>query len=529
MRNRLFAPLIVTVLVGLGLGHPAVPSAMAAYVDVINANSPIGYWQFEDVSSADGSVALDSTGNSTNDTYQGGVSLAADTPTLIGGQAASFNGSTSLINLSTDMRNLLDGASAVTTEAWIKNIGMPSGSSLYYILRNSVSASKTSVGFRLKDGNLGLGGRAMSDDVWQDASAPYNDSGTWHHVAGVHDYANDRIDIYVDGTLATSATASFTTSSYTKGTNTSIDDTIGAYDTGSGTSYAFKGLIDEVAAYDKDLGRAAVQTHYDVGANPGGSALAVGANAIANGDFDSWSGSPSEPTGWSVGGSNQFIYQTTGLNGSDTGAWLEGGQGTSGDRTNLTQSVLDISADWVCDLFFAMTDPDTGSTADERGFHMVLWTPSKAAIILRATEDNDLQIYDGSAYQTVFADAIDFSVDSNGDRDFDDTGDTLNEYHLRLIGHFNDVVPNYDIMLSSANEFSFQLADLGLTYYNSTDPVQGEGISSFDFQAWLNSSNGHAVVDQVRLVSVVPVPEPSSAVIPLAWLATLLAVRRRKR
>ena len=52
------------------------------------------------------------------------------------------------------------------------------------------------------------GGRAESGDPWTNAGIAYGDTGNWHHVVGVMDYAGDRIDIYLDG-VRTSTPISF--------------------------------------------------------------------------------------------------------------------------------------------------------------------------------------------------------------------------------------------------------------------------------------------------------------------------------
>ena len=244
-----------TVLIAVGVAMVSMGAARAGYFDVINTDDPVGWWRFEDESTANGETADNSgtTGNTNDGTFNGGVTATGSLAGL--GNAASFDGDSTYVDVGFALRDALDGAAAVSVEAWIKNDQLPEddpNNPSYFVFANAVNASQTGVRLAINPTSteMNLGGRAKGGEAFVSSGASYSDSDTWHHVVGVMDYADDRIDVYVDGVL-TSNSAAFGSTSYTKGNTDDDRDSIGAF---RENERFFDGLIDEVAVYNYDLG-----------------------------------------------------------------------------------------------------------------------------------------------------------------------------------------------------------------------------------------------------------------------------------
>ena len=229
--------------------------ASAQYESVVQNDNPLVYWRFEDAGSADGSVAQDTMGR-LNGTYQGGVTLV---DAGIGNRAARFDGDSTRIDLGFDLRDSLSGAPAVSIEAWVRNDLLPGDdpdNASYFLFQTNLDGGQT--GARLavnaSDPRMNLGGRSATTDGFQSAGAAYSDTNTWRHVVGVMDYADDRIDVYIDG-ARTSTAIEFHSATYAPGATDTSRDTIGAFSLTDGDyDRHFDGLLDEVAVYGYDLG-----------------------------------------------------------------------------------------------------------------------------------------------------------------------------------------------------------------------------------------------------------------------------------
>ena len=135
----------------------------------------------------------------------------------------------------------------------------------------------------------------------------------------------------------------------------------------------------------------------------------------------------------------QVVYQTRGLDGTGTAAWIQANEyNSSTERAEFSQRFEKSSPEWSLEMTFACTDPNTSeSVPNQRALHMYI-PFNRGGVIIRVTEDGHFQIYDQNIedYVTLFSDAVLFSEDNNGDKDFCDEGDVLNAYRIRIEGHF---------------------------------------------------------------------------------------------
>jgi hypothetical protein len=270
---------------GISGTYTAATDAAASYADVIIGDNPVAYWRFEDADTSNGQVALNqgSSGSVNDGVYNGGVTTASSFSEKLG-KAAVFNGSSTYVDLDFDLRDALNGASAVTIEAWIRNDMLPDDDPInasYFILGNNLDGSQTGVRLALEpaEPRMNLGGRSSSADGFITGGRNYSGADRWRHVVGVMDYADDRIDVYIDGEL-TSTAVSFSATTYSAGGTDSLRDTIGCRDAGLVFERFFDGMIDEVAVYTFDLGDpngdgdtsdSRVSAHYAAGLPPAGT------------------------------------------------------------------------------------------------------------------------------------------------------------------------------------------------------------------------------------------------------------------
>ena len=127
-------------------------------------------------------------------------------------------------DIGADFNQRLNGAGAITLEAWVN----PARTNLGIIVQGFIQASGY-YGWVLiaENGNVGVGGRSTGTDTFRGylyASAP---TGTWTHAAGIIDYASGELRLYVNGTLATNMSASWSRTNFL-GTVPSLGSNIGA-------------------------------------------------------------------------------------------------------------------------------------------------------------------------------------------------------------------------------------------------------------------------------------------------------------
>jgi hypothetical protein len=263
-----------TVSTAYGTNHTSnvVVTVLAAptnpYPAAVLASHPMDYWRLDEAS---GTVGYDYTGGNNGlytNTALGGFGYTSffNPNTDPSETAASFGNSStnnsylgwvpSLVNFATPAH----ASAAFSVEAWIyASVDAPSG------------AGMVSLGYGGREEfALDLGSTAANDlrffvrdaagALFSAGSVVAPDNGSWHHIVGVCDEANGRLDLYVDGQLA--ATNAVPAGGGILASTQSL--AIGARQEGAGTPFddQFTGSINEVALYNYALTSYQVQTHY---------------------------------------------------------------------------------------------------------------------------------------------------------------------------------------------------------------------------------------------------------------------------
>lgn len=167
-------------------------------------------------------TAFDSA--STNDgAWVGGVSYSTNAP-FAGGGSAVFDGTSGYIDLGQKYNQYLNGAPAITLEAWVNT----SRTNRQELIQGHTQPEGY-YGWALvaENGTIGIGGRSTGTETFQGYLAAPAPTGSWVHAAGVIDYANGQLSMYIDGVLATNASASWGRTNFL-GTVPSLGANIGA-------------------------------------------------------------------------------------------------------------------------------------------------------------------------------------------------------------------------------------------------------------------------------------------------------------
>ena len=208
---------------------------------------------------------------------------------------------------------------------------------------------------------------------------------------------------------------------------------------------------------------------------------------LVNGDFEDTSGT--FPSGWEI--VNGEVAQTTGFDGTATAvAFLPSPWGG-----RITQTDIDVAADWQCDLMLATSNPG-GST--DRSINMLLGDAFSGHINMRVNGDGNLQAFDGSAWQDLISGGIVFSQDNTYDGDFDDPGEVLNVQRVRIIGDYDaGGGPVYEALLTAPGSTEYTMTSGSVSYFNYGVPASTRGIDMLTIKS--DSSQGGFVVDQVSV------------------------------
>ena len=175
--------------------------------------------------------------------------------------------------------------------------------------------------------------------------------------------------------------------------------------------------------------------------------------------------------------------------GSVRAAWL-----ASSGNARVGQDVA-WGAEWFLDFYFAVTNT-TG-----RAFSLLINTTVDAANTGTATvnlrvQSGQVNTYSGGSWGadlglgTVLA-----SIDANGDRDFNDPGDTKNIYRMRITGHdWGSAAARYDLALSAPNSTNFAATVPNLARWHNGSGTAG-GPTAFVFNTFFGSCPGFWIDD----------------------------------
>src|SRR5271166_2930809 len=160
------------------------------------AQSPVGYWPFDDGS---GTKATDASGNGHTATLVNGVTWV---PGKIGGAVSANAAASQYVSIpAVD----LSGTHAVTIALWSKRTYSTAGGHTLFEAAPNFMQSATGFGFFPDDSTcLGIQA-AINGDVGETANC-YNQpsSGAWHHLAIVYDKTQtggNQVALYIDGAL----------------------------------------------------------------------------------------------------------------------------------------------------------------------------------------------------------------------------------------------------------------------------------------------------------------------------------------
>ena len=211
----------------------------------------ISYWKLDETA---GSTFVDFVGS--NDGHcTGNLCPLPGEGVLNGGQR--FLGSQGIdVPASTDFD--WDSSSDFSIELWVNIPETESCAERVVFIGRHDGTPAWWVGCR--DGNI-TAAFSLRDSVGNRtdlSGGPALNDGEWHHVVAVHDGANSLVQLYVDGSLATSAVTSFT-----GGWVSHKEINIGYYNVSSGPPYYyFAGTLDEIAVYNRALPSNEIAYHY---------------------------------------------------------------------------------------------------------------------------------------------------------------------------------------------------------------------------------------------------------------------------
>lgn len=218
------------------------------------AGNLVGWWTFDGKdtlwTSSSAGTTKDKSGNNNTGTLNGMSLSTAPTPGKVG-QALSFNGSSSYVNVS-DSSSL--DPSDLTIAVWVK-FNVVNGSFQTIAAKWQVGVKQQYVLQLNSTNKIGFwtagGGSGGATDLESNATMV---AGRWYYIVAT--IAGTSKALYIDGNLDTSGTGSAVGSS-------NIEFTIGGKKDGSGTYFEFlNGIIDNLQLYSRGLSATEVQQSY---------------------------------------------------------------------------------------------------------------------------------------------------------------------------------------------------------------------------------------------------------------------------
>lgn len=202
----------------------------------------VGWWPLN-------GTANDTTPNGNNGSPGAGVSWVSGTN---GFEAARFDGS-STANIIVGNKPVFDQPN-LTFSAWIDPSALPTGSG-----SGEIISKEASYKYRLVSNGIGVLVGSTATGWTFNQNAPYSFSpGTWYNVVMTCDSANDKLTIYINGSVALTGTIAPITA------YSSNQLVIGSY--GGGGAENFDGLIQDARMYSRVLSASEVQALYTAGA-----------------------------------------------------------------------------------------------------------------------------------------------------------------------------------------------------------------------------------------------------------------------
>jgi predicted ribosomally synthesized peptide with SipW-like signal peptide len=214
-----------------------------------------GYWRFEETTPWD-DTSGEVKDNSSFENH-GTASGAQHNTNGKVGQCAEFDGDDDYIEVDCGTGSSLNLENAVTIGAWVKST---TAGSYDYVIAKYYDGGKASYALDTDSAKArfyvttdGVYHQVISNqDIWD---------GDWHHLVGSYDKdgGTGNLNLYIDGILASSGTTTGVMD-----VNSNMNFYIGNY--GTGSSFSFPGLIDEVAVWGRALSESEIADLYG---NPG--------------------------------------------------------------------------------------------------------------------------------------------------------------------------------------------------------------------------------------------------------------------
>lgn len=228
-----------------------------AAVRVRSADRLIGHWKFEETAN---DIVRDSS------LYgKDGTSAAARRVTGHDGSGTALEFSNSGgITLDDELGVDLDDASAITISGWIKpDSSPPSGQIGNWIFGTRISGGAAGAEIYMLGETLRVGGRSQVGDPYVRSDYEFSGTGEWHHIAAVLNYADNDIQLYIDGTKQASVAdaGSFASRTY-QYASASQPDSIGRNPDGA---YRFAGTLDDIQVHARALTSTEIASQADHG------------------------------------------------------------------------------------------------------------------------------------------------------------------------------------------------------------------------------------------------------------------------
>lgn len=232
-----------------------------AYGKAVYNDAPGAYWRLDETS---GSTAADASDNGNTGNYVGGVTLGSAGALGATGTAATFDGNSGNVALSSQR----GGPATYSEELWFKT-GTTSGGKLigFGDAQTGMSGSYDKQVYMTNDGRLIFGVYNGGFDTIYTQTA-FNDS-QWHHVVATQGASG--MALYVDDHLI--GTNGVSSNQGYNGYWRVGGDNLNAWPDQPSSAY-FAGTIDEVALYDSVLSAAQVDAHYTASGRTGPDVVA---------------------------------------------------------------------------------------------------------------------------------------------------------------------------------------------------------------------------------------------------------------
>jgi len=470
----------------------------------------VAYWAFEGT----GDTIIDSKGVA-NMALADGLNSPTRITGLVGGGLQVNPGDNQYITTGADVdaldfnRETLD---AFSVACWVKQY---EGSPL--MIKMADTATDNYRGWHLECKNTGeIDFLLRSTNATTDKIAIYGlgrvPMGEWVHLAATFDYnLSDEtrgVRLYVNGHAYDMDPV-----------HTGLEDGNPNLDTTNDKPFQFTAretseylqvyetCYDEVGVWNRVLSQTEVQQLVNTGVPD----VPV-TNYIDNGDFE-------DTTGWVAPGTgvlppadwashiwkNNPAAQATGataVGGTGNSALMEEARLTETNQRGMAQSFVHATdSEWQFDMDFATEAP---SETGQRTVAMTLRAENGSQLsIIVSDPDNDgmgdLQVGFG-VYTTIpgLENKIVFDSDLS-----DLTGSV---HHLRIVGHFDDEIPNYDVILTDPSDNVYSALAVTMYSQDMGELTTGTGLSQVGFYTY--KSYGDWVIDNVSLVDAAYVPVP---------------------